>query len=204
MIMPSVMLPFVALLVRRIRFAAIVLAGLSAVLATAAAAADRWQTVPEQSRLGFIGTQGGQPFEGRFGRFDADIRFRADDLAASAVVVTIDMASATTGDPQKDGALPQAEWFHVRAFPQARFETVRFRHLGGDDYEADARLTLRDVTRDVVLPFTLVVEGAQATAEGRLVLDRTVYGVGQGAWASGQVVGTNVTVTIRLVARRPA
>jgi polyisoprenoid-binding protein YceI len=164
--------------------------------------AAEWEAVVAHSRLAFSGTQAGIPFDGRFERYVAEVRFDPEDLAASRVTVTIDTASAATGDKQRDAALPQSEWFHVGAFPQARFETLGFRHLGGDDYEAAGRLTIRDATKDVLLPFRLEISGDQAVAEGSLTLVRTDYGVGQPPWNTGQWVALEVKVMIRLIARR--
>jgi polyisoprenoid-binding protein YceI len=177
-------------------------AALSLVLSPAAGTASEWEMIPAESRLSFAGIQAGIPFEGRFGRFSATIRFDPGDLTASRVAVVISTASAATGDKQRDAALPQGEWFDVATFPEARFETVGFRHLGGSRYEAAARLTIRSVTRDVLLPFNLEISGDRAVTEGSLVLVRTDYGVGQGPWTTGQWVALDVTVTLRLVARR--
>jgi hypothetical protein len=52
------------------------------------------------------------------------------------------------------------------------------------------------------LPFTFTPSGNNATVTGQVVLLRTDYGVGQGSWATGDWVGHNVTVTIKLVAAK--
>ncbi|MEI9984667.1 MAG: YceI family protein [Aliidongia sp.] len=69
--------------------------------------------------------------------------------------MTIDLASARTGDTQRDTALPQPEWFDVASHPQASFEADHFIAKGGDSYEAPGKLTIRGTGRDVVLPSLL-------------------------------------------------
>jgi polyisoprenoid-binding protein YceI len=164
------------------------------------AAAAEWRVDPTASRLTFIGTQAGSPFEGSFEKFSASIRFDESDLAASKVVVVIDMASARTVNAQGDAAVKGQDWFAVATYPKAQFETKAFRHVGGNRYEADATLTIRDVAKPVVLPFALTKVEEATRAAGDLVINRTDYGVGQGQWASPQLVAHDVTIRFDLLA----
>ncbi|MCU0837997.1 MAG: YceI family protein [Rhodospirillales bacterium] len=167
-----------------------------------AAAAPAWIVDPAESRLGFVGTQMGAPFEGRFGRFDSDITFAPEELAASRVVVIIDMASAETGSRERDGLLPGRAWFDVAGSPQARFAAKSFRHLGGNRYEALADLTIRGNSKTVVVPVTIDIAGTTAKVEGATRINRIDFGVGEGEWASAAVVGHEVEVRFALTARR--
>lgn len=191
-----------ALPVMALRTTALAALGFAALFAAAPARAAEWALDPAASRLGFSGTQAGAPFTGRFRRFTAEIRFDPAAPEAGRVVVLVDLASAETGDAQRDGALPQPEWFDAKTNPQARFEATRFVARGGDAYEASGSLTIRGVRQDVALPFRLAVTGDTARATGRLDLVRTAFGVGQGPWASGQWVALEVGVDLDVTARR--
>lgn len=171
--------------------------------AQAARAAD-WAVDAGKSRIGFSGVQVGVPFQGRFKRFEAQIAFDPAAPEAGHALVLIDLTSAETGDVQRDTALPQADWFDAKADRQARFEAARFVAKGGDAYEAVGTLTIRGIRKDAVLPFRLTVAGETAHAVGRLELQRTAFGVGQGPWASGQWVALEVGVEVDLTARRGA
>lgn len=171
-----------------------------AVLLAGVALAATWRIAPEQSRLSFAAVQAGSSFDGSFKRFSADIRFDAADLSSSRAVIVIEMASAETGNLERDVALQGAEWFAVSRFPQARFETERFRSLGGNGFEAEGALTIRDVTKTVVLPFTLSPVADGMRARGELTIDRTDWGVGQGQWASPNWVLHPVGVRFDLLA----
>lgn len=170
--------------------------------APACAEAADWAVDPAKSRLGFSGVQVGVPFKGRFKRFEAEIAFDPAAPETGHALVTVDLASAETGDVQRDEALPQADWFATKATPQARFEARRFVPRGGDAYEAVGSLTIRGIRRDATLPFRLTLAGDAAHATGHLDLVRTDFGVGQGPWASGQWVALEVGVDLDLVARR--
>ena len=164
------------------------------------AAAGEWVVIPARSAIRFSGVQVGAPFSGRFERFEATVDFDPEKPEAGHALVLIDLSSARTGDVQRDEALPQKDWFDVKSASQARFEASRFVGKGGGDYEAVGTLTIRGVSWPLALPFHLSLDQGQAHATGHVGLVRTAFGVGQGAWASGQWVGLDVGVDIDLVA----
>ena len=181
----------------------LVLTFAAALLVTRAchAMAAEWRADPAASRLTFIGTQAGSPFEGSFEAFSATIRFDENDLPASRAAVSIDMASVRTGNSQRDDAVKGQDWFDVATYPKAQFETKAFRRVGGNRYEADAVLTIRNASKPVALTFALTKVGDATRAAGDLIINRTVFGVGQGQWASAQLVAHEVTIRFDLLAR---
>ena len=189
-----------------------VLAAIAALVsagAPALAEAPDW-TVQDGSRVGFIATQGGAPVEGVFEAFEAEIRFDPEALDQSRVAVTIDIASVNSESKDRDDTIRSASLFDVATWPNARFEAEGFTQNGDGGYEAAGRLTMRDVTKDVVLPFTLEVapDPAQpgrlrADAKGELKVQRLDYGVGQGLWEDTSVVGNEVVIFIDIQATRP-
>ncbi len=181
--------------------AALLIAALTAP-GTRPAAAAEWTVDHAQSRLAIRAAQGNQTFDGRFARFDAEIRFDPADPAAGRVAVTVDPASLDTGSPERDGLAAGAQWFDVRRFPRARFTTADIVPLGGDRYEARGELSIKEIARPVILPFALTIEGDTARVTGELALDRTAFGLGEGDFADPALVGHRVTVTVDLIARR--
>ncbi|WP_317215919.1 YceI family protein [Gluconobacter sp. GP1] len=170
-------------------------------LPLSAMAAD-WVLDPTHSMLSFSGKQTGQPFTGHFGSFDGTISFDPEHPEAGRAHVTIALSSATTGDRQRDGALPGQDWFNVAQFPSAVFDAQSFRAQGGNAYDAVGTLTIRGISKSVILPFTLDINGATAHAKGQLDIVRSSFGVGQGAWATGQWVALDVSVDLDITAQR--
>jgi polyisoprenoid-binding protein YceI len=181
------------------------LSAFSVALALAAAlpvhAAD-WTVDPAKSRLGFRATQAGAAFEGEFRKFDARIAFDPANLAQSKVRVEVDVASVTTRSPDRDNELPKSDWFDTARFPKAVFETTRIEPRGDNKYAAVATLTIRDHTVPLVLPFTLDIKDDTAHVVGSVAIDRTNFGVGQGAWATTEMIGKQVMVQVDLTAKK--
>lgn len=182
----------------RIMFAA---ALLLPALAGAAAAAP-WTVDPAKSTITFTGMASGQAFTGTFKTFEARIDFDPAKPAEGHAVVMVDTSSASTGDAQKDDLIPGADFFAAATFPKAVFEATSFKALGGDKFEADGMLTIRDVKKPLALPFTFTGSGDAAHAVGTVQLLRQTFGVGQNAWAADDNVAFAVDVTIDIAAKK--
>lgn len=165
-------------------------------------APSRWTVRRTASSLSFKASWSEGPVDGRFGTWDATILFDPAALDASSVKVTIDMASARTGNADTEGALPDNDWFAVATHPSATFAATRFRHRSGDRYDAIGTLSLRGVSRPLTLPFTLKIDGDVATMTGSTTIDRTSFGVGQGEWTATTNVKAGVTISVAIKADR--
>ncbi len=174
---------------------------LLAALAGSAAAAP-WTVDPAKSTITFKGTASGQPFTGTFKTFTAAIDFDPAKPAGGHAIVTVDTGSASTGDAQKDELIPGADFFAAATFPKAVFEATSFKALGGDTFEADGTLTIRDVKQPIALPFTFTGSGETAHAVGTVQLMRQAFGVGQNAWVADDNVAFAVDVTIDIAAKK--
>lgn len=162
---------------------------------------SRWAVAPG-STLGFATAFSGAPIEGRFQRWSADIVFDPEALDRSSVRVEIEVASADTGDRQRDEVLPSGDWLDAASHPKAVFAARRFRRTGTDRYVAEGELTLRGATEPLSLPFTLKIDGDTARLRGVTSLDRTAFGVGQGEWTSTDQIPAKVTIQVDLTAKR--
>ena len=163
--------------------------------------ASAWK-VNQGSTLGFTTTWGGQAIEGRFDRWTADIRFSPEALDKSKVSVSINLASAVTGDGQRDESLRGGDWFDTANPAKATFTASKFEKAGTDRYIALGQLTLRGVSRPARLPFRLQIEGDKARVSGVTSLDRTAFGVGQGEWTKTDQIPADVKVNVNLTATR--
>jgi polyisoprenoid-binding protein YceI len=170
----------------------------------AAAAADavtHYRLDQAKSSLEFAFTQAGAVNKGHFGRFPVTLDFSAANLAASRLEVSVEVTSLDTGDKDRDDTLRGAELFAVAKFPQAHFSAAQIVKIAAG-FEAQGKLTIRGVTRDARVPFTLRTASEQGAAvaymSGKLSIRRLDFGVGQGEWQATDQVGNEVTVSFAL------
>ena len=72
------------------------------------------------------------------------------------------------------------------------------RALRGNKYAADGILSLRGVSKPVVLTFTWTA-GAKPVLAGTAVVKRLDFGVGSGDWADVGVIPNEIKVTTKVV-----
>jgi polyisoprenoid-binding protein YceI len=72
------------------------------------------------------------------------------NIENSSVDVSIDAASLSTGDPQRDGHLKSADFFDVAQFPTLTFKSTSIKRTGADELAVTGDLTIHGVTKPVV------------------------------------------------------
>jgi len=165
--------------------------------------AAEWRMDAAESAVTFAIVIEGTPTEGTFPRFNAEIDFDPARLDQSKAVIVFDLTHIEAFYSDVAENLKKESWFDVKRFPEARFVSQRFRHLGGRKFQVTGDLTIRDVTRRETLDFTLTrYDEQQAEILGRMTISRLTYGVGQAAWRSVSMVAEQVDLTVKISARR--
>jgi len=177
---------------------------LSAGTAARAKAPPVWTVDAGKSRIVFIGRQMGAASKGWFKKFTATIRFDPKNLGASTAEVTVDTASAYTGNEDIDIEMRKEQWFHTAKYPTARFVTTKITAKGANAYEAAGKLTIKGITKDVVLPFKVALSNGEKTAKitGELTVKRLDFGIGKGEWGATRIVADEVVIQIEVLANK--
>ncbi|WP_171237792.1 cytochrome b/b6 domain-containing protein [Ruegeria sp. HKCCA5763] len=156
-----------------------------------------WQV--QTGTLSITISQLGSPVTGSFTDWTAAITF--DDPAqvgpAGSVDVTIAIGSLNLGTVTEQAM--GADFFNTAQFPTAQFTADLFRTETG--FEARGPLTIRDKTIDIVLPFSLDVEGETAVMSGSVDLNRLEFDVGT-SQPTEESLGFAVSVSVDLTATR--
>ena len=174
---------------------------LFAVLLSTPVYAKSWLVDYQNSHLGFVGKESDKSFEGVFKNFQTTIDFDPDKPENGKIAATIEIGSATAGSAQRDGYLPQSDWFDTKQFPEAQFVSSSIKKTGDHAYLATGLLTIKGVSKIVSLPFTLTEEGDHFRAKGKVSLIRTDFHIGDHDWANEDYVKYAVDVVIDLAAK---
>jgi polyisoprenoid-binding protein YceI len=169
--------------------------------APATPTAQSWTIIADASKLAFSALQEGERFAGEFREFYGDIYFDPEDLPGSGVAITIPLISVSAGSKDRDSTLPGKVWFSTKAFPNARFVSNEIVTMD-DGYVAKGQLTLKGISEDVSLPFTVEIDGDKAVMRGTMQLDRTRWNVGAAPWDTDEWVSRNVDLDIQVTATR--
>lgn len=156
----------------------------------------------QDGRLGITAVQFGSGVEGQFADWSAAINFSEDapGPVKGDVVVEIAVPSLTLGSVTKEALKP--EFFAAEEFPTARFVADITEAEGENAYLADGTLTLKGAEMPLSLPFTLVIDGDTAQAQGETVIDRRDFGIGTTSYKDESTIAYDVTVSVDLTAQR--
>lgn len=130
-----------------------------------------------------------------------------DKPANSAVNVTIPLASLNTNVGVLDEHLKGADFFDAAKYPNITFKSTQVQAMGKNKYKITGNLTVKDVTKPVVLDAVLNKQGEHPMLKVPAIgfnattsFDRSAFGVG------GYVpnVGDKITVNITTEATIPA
>lgn len=192
-----------------------------AVLATSAfavaarAEAEKFDIDPTHSQAGFSVRHFFSRVPGRFNEMSGTILFDRKNLANSSVDVTIPTASINTENERRDGHLRSPDFFDAASFPTLTFKSTRV--IPGKDgkFQIEGNLTMRGVTKKVVLDATSLGSGTVGSAdrletragwEAVTTVNRKDYGV---SWnktldQGGTLLGDDVTITLQVEAVKSA
>jgi polyisoprenoid-binding protein YceI len=142
---------------------------------------------------------------GQMGKVTGVVTLDESDLAKSSVEATIETQGIDTREPKRDDHLRGPDFFDVAKYPTITFKSTKVEKGGDGTYKVTGNLTIRDVTKPVVLevsgspkpmndPFGNVKLGGAATTR----INRQNFGV---SWSKsldggGLVVGDDVDITI--------
>jgi polyisoprenoid-binding protein YceI len=149
---------------------------------------------------------------GRFDQVTGSATVDSADPSAITLDVSIGVASIDTRQAQRDAHLRSPDFFDVERFPVMRFVGTRVDGNIEATFTLTGQLTIRDITRPLVLHVTAEGrvrdpwgnERAGFSATGRI--DRRAYGLtwNQALEAGGVVVGDEVKIAIDVELTRAA
>lgn len=191
------------------RMGVVAAAGLSL---TAATRPDvvRFDIDPSHSYMGFtVRHLGVSNVKGKFTRFSGHIMLNESNVTESEVNITIETGSIDTSNERRDNHLRSDDFFNAEAFPNITFVSSRIEE-SADGLVLVGDLTIRDVTKQVRIPFELAgpvtTESGRRRlgAEGTLRVNRFDYRL---QWnriqEAVQVVGDDVRIELNIEANTP-
>ena len=150
---------------------------------------------------------------GEFKKVSGTITFHEANLGASSVTAEIDVSSLSTREPDRDKHLLSPDFLDAANHPTIKFQSTKITKDGNDEYEVTGELTIRGVTRPVVLevdsvtpeikdPWGFLRRGLAATTK----ISRKEFGVSfnQLLETGGVMIGDEVDISIDLELVRKA
>src|SRR5438045_1229502 len=143
-----------------------------------------WQLDPMHTQVEFSAKHFGMmTVRGHFNQVATSGQIDPVDPAASSVEVTIDVASLTTGNAQRDNDLRSSYFLELDKYPTITFKSTSIQPTGQDHYALTGELTIKGITRPVTLDFERYGEvndammGHRVSFGGKGQLNRKDFGM---------------------------
>jgi polyisoprenoid-binding protein YceI len=105
---------------------------------------------PTHTSIGFVARHMLSKVRGRFERFDGAVVIGAS-LEDSHARVELETSSITTGTDMRDSHLRSPDFLDVETYPAITFRSREVRPTGERTFQLIGDLTIKDITREVVL-----------------------------------------------------
>jgi polyisoprenoid-binding protein YceI len=142
---------------------------------------------------------------GEFSKLSGTVSYDASKPEATKIEATVEVASLSTRDAQRDGHLKSPDFFDIEKFPTITFKSKSVKAKSKEDLSVTGDLTIHGVSKEVVLeveglsgpsndPYGNTRLGASASTK----INRDDFGM---VWngvleAGGVLVGNEVKITI--------
>jgi polyisoprenoid-binding protein YceI len=179
--------------------------GLAAILAVPAfAATTTWTLDPNHTNAQFtVRHLGISNVQGEFTKISGTVQLDDADPSNSSIDVTIDVNSIDTRVAMRDNDLKSEHFLNAAMYPTITFKSTKVEKTG-DEYKVTGNLTIRGVTKEVVLDVGALsaprkdpmskTGGIRRGAAASLTINRQDFGVA----ADPGMVGDEVAIQIDL------
>ena len=175
-------------------------------LASARADVETYSIDPVHSSAGFSVRHMLSKFTSSFTKTTGTITVDRANLENSSVDAAVEVASVSTANPDRDKHLQTPDFFDAAKFPAMTFKSKAWKKTGENTFDVTGDLTIKGVTKEVVLKVTSLGfgpgmrPGSQLSGwEATTVIKKSDFGV-NGPAMMGKVLGDDVTVDLSIEA----
>ena len=125
--------------------------------------------------------------------------------------VEVDMSTIEGDDHRADNNLikhlKDADFFDVKKFPFSTIAITRVTSLNDGNKEISGNLAIKGITHEVIFPANIEVQDGMVKANGRLVIDRTLWGIRYNsgkffANLADRTISDSIEFNIKIVAKK--
>lgn len=132
-------------------------------------------------------------FRGLTGR----VEFDTENIENSTMDVAVSVSTIKTGNKTKDKHARKSKWFDAKKYPSISFKSNSIA-INGNQYTANGVLTIKDVSEETEIDFTVESDDEVPYLIGSMIINREQYNINGNSFAF--LVGEDVTVDLRIPA----
>ncbi|MCH2232306.1 MAG: YceI family protein [Crocinitomicaceae bacterium] len=133
--------------------------------------------------------------EGTLQGLEGTVVFDKDNLSASKFDVSVKTQTIDTGNKTQTKHAKNKKWFNVEQYPSISFQSSNFQQTA-EGYAVTGQLTIKDVTKEVTIPFTFQDAADGGIFEGSFKVNRKDYNIKGNGF--GFVVSNEISIDLRI------
>jgi len=137
------------------------------------------QTIKPENPIQFKIKNAGIAVDGTIPDWMVEVDFDPKKLEQSSIRGTANPACIETGIKLRDKHLQGREYFHIQNYPEINLQSKSFKANGKNTFIGIFELQIRDVKKEVSIPFVLIQNGKQRKFKGEFTIDRLDFGLGE-------------------------
>ncbi len=170
----------------------------TALLISSLTYAQTFTPIDEESKIHFVVKNFGINTGGDISGVKGTIKFNAKKPASAAMDVTAKVSTIDTDNEKRDTHLNEADYFDTEKYPEIRMVSTKI--LPGKDLKNfifQGKLTIKNVTKIIVFPFTAVSKKDLAVFKGDFEIKRSDFGIGKPSATLSDKVKVSLTVSAK-------
>ena len=152
--------------------------------------------VVQSSTIQFDIKNAGLTVKGTFSGLQATIAFHPQQVEKAVIKGSLKTSSINTGITMRDNHLRKPDFFDAAQFPTIALEAVSITKIAEGSFNGSFKLTIKDITKVVTIPFVFAEKGEKAAISGYFSLNRRDYGVGGSSFTMSDTVNIKVSAVL--------
>lgn len=145
----------------------------------------------KESEITFQIVNAGLTVDGTLAGLEATVQFDPSHLDQASMRASVPVSSIKTGISLRDQHLQKPDYFDAAKYPAITMQSTAFRQTGPNQYEGTFTLTMKGISHEVKLPFTV---SAAHEFQGKLRVNRLDFGIGK----HSLILADDVTINLRM------
>jgi polyisoprenoid-binding protein YceI len=151
------------------------------------------QTIKPDNPISFSINNAGIQVKGTITDWEIEVEFDARKPEKSSIRGTANVQSLETGIKLRDRHLQGRQYFDSQKYPLIYLNSKSIKSVGKNKFVGVFELQLKDIKKEVQIPFTLSDQQKGTVFSGEFVINRLDYGIGEKSLVLSDSVKVNIS-----------
>jgi polyisoprenoid-binding protein YceI len=157
----------------------------------------KWTADADKAKITFAVDGPFGEVHGSFSGLTSDFQFDEKDLSKSSITASIDATTVSSGVGLRNSHLRNEEqWLNTDKYPRIHFKSTKIEKTAAG-FSASGTLTIKDVSRPIIIPFTFSSSGNSGVFRGGFSIKRLDYKLGKPGGTVGETIQINIEVPVK-------